>query len=103
MFRAAFGDDKDRVVRRSSEVSTPISPPTSATTATSCGVTSIRAIDVLGADHHGYVGRLRAAWEALGGDPDRLEIQIMQLVNLFEGGEQAQMSKQRASSSRSTT
>ena len=53
------------------QVSTPISPPTSATTATSCGVT--RSGDRrAGADHHGYVGRLRAAWEALGGDPDRL-------------------------------
>jgi arginyl-tRNA synthetase len=54
-----------------------------------------RAIDVLGADHHGYTGRLRAAWQALGGEPDRLEFQIMQLVNLFERGERAQMSKRR--------
>jgi arginyl-tRNA synthetase len=54
-----------------------------------------RAIDVWGADHHGYVGRMRAAWQALGGDPERLELLIMQLVNLIEGGERARMSRRR--------
>jgi arginyl-tRNA synthetase len=53
------------------------------------------AIDVLGADHHGYVGRMTAAWQALGGDPQPFEILIMQLVNLMEGGQRAQMSKRR--------
>ena len=50
-------------------------------------------IDVLGADHHGYLGRMKAAWEALGGNPDRLEQVVMQLVNLIEDGKRAQMSK----------
>ena len=44
-------------------------------------------IDVLGADHHGYVKRMLAAWQALGGDPGRFEVLIMQLVNLLEGGQ----------------
>ena len=52
-----------------------------------------RQIDVWGADHHGYVRRMKAAYEALGGDPERLELLIMQLVHLVRGGERAQMSK----------
>ena len=43
-----------------------------------------RLIDVWGADHHGYVQRTRAAFEAMGGDPERLELLIMQFVNLQE-------------------
>ena len=46
-----------------------------------------------GADHHGYLQRMRAAYEALGGDPDTLEMLIMQLVHLMRSGERAQMSK----------
>ena len=42
---------------------------------------------------HGYIGRLRVAWQALGGDPDKFEIVIMQLVNLSEAGERVKMSK----------
>src|ERR1700683_4242633 len=52
-----------------------------------------RQIDVWGADHHGYVGRMKAAYAALGGDPAHLELLIMQLVHLMRGGERAQMSK----------
>ena len=52
-----------------------------------------RQIDVWGADHHGYVPRMKAAYEALGGDPDQLELLIMQLVHLVRRGERAQMSK----------
>src|SRR5439155_18091210 len=52
-----------------------------------------RLIDVWGADHHGYVQRLKAVFEALGGDRDRLELIIMQFVHLVEQGERAQMSK----------
>jgi arginyl-tRNA synthetase len=54
-----------------------------------------RYIDVWGADHHGHVKRLLAAWEALGGDRDRLELLIMQFVNLTEHGKRVQMSKRR--------
>ena len=48
---------------------------------------------MLGADHHGYVARIRAAIEALGADPEAFEALIMNLVHIVEGGERAQMSK----------
>jgi arginyl-tRNA synthetase len=54
-----------------------------------------RLINVLGADHHGYPPRLRAALSALGYDPEVLETPIMQLVHVVEAGERAQMSKRR--------
>lgn len=50
-------------------------------------------INIWGADHHGYVARMKAAFEALSHDPDRLEIVIGQLVNVIELGEKKQMSK----------
>jgi arginyl-tRNA synthetase len=52
-----------------------------------------RLLDVWGADHHGYVQRMKAAYAALGGDPGELELLIMQFVNLVRGGEPVQMSK----------
>ena len=52
-----------------------------------------RQIDVWGADHHGYLLRMRAAYAALGGDPEHLEMLTMQLVHLCARGERAQMSK----------
>ena len=54
-----------------------------------------RLINVLGADHHGYVARLKAAVAAVGADPDRLEVPILQFVHVVEGGERASMSKRR--------
>jgi len=51
-----------------------------------------RAIYVFGADHHGYVARLRAAARGLGEDPDRLEILLVQFAVLFRFGEKVQMS-----------
>jgi arginyl-tRNA synthetase len=54
-----------------------------------------RMIDPVGADHHGYVPRMRAAIEALGRDPDLYEAPIMQFVRLVEGGERARMSKRK--------
>src|SRR5205085_1368 len=54
-----------------------------------------RAIYVLGADHHGYVRRLKAAAAMLGYDPERVEILIYQLVHLTRGGAQTKMSKRR--------
>jgi arginyl-tRNA synthetase len=54
-----------------------------------------RIIDVWGADHHGHVARMHAAFEALGGSKGRLELIIMQFVNIIERGERAQMSKRR--------
>jgi arginyl-tRNA synthetase len=89
-----FGDDKDRVLIRSDGSPTYFAPDV----AYHWGKFERgfdRAIDVLGADHHGYVGRMRAALEALGADADRYEALIMQLVHLVEGEERAQMSKRR--------
>jgi arginyl-tRNA synthetase len=54
-----------------------------------------RLIDVWGADHHGHVARMFAAFEALGGSRDQLELIIMQFVNIVEHGERARMSKRR--------
>jgi arginyl-tRNA synthetase len=54
-----------------------------------------RAIYVLGADHHGYVSRLKAAAAMLGYDPDRVEVLIYQLVHLTRGGAATKMSKRR--------
>ncbi|MGQ9512880.1 arginine--tRNA ligase [Thermodesulfitimonas sp.] len=50
-------------------------------------------INIWGADHHGHVPRLKAALKALGADPERLQVVIMQLVRLFRGGEIVRMSK----------
>ncbi|MBR4869112.1 MAG: arginine--tRNA ligase [Clostridia bacterium] len=52
-----------------------------------------KAIDVLGADHHGYVPRLKAALQALDVDPDRLHVVLMQMVRLVQGGETIKLSK----------
>ena len=87
-----FGDDKDRVLRRSNGERTYFAADVAYHEhKRERGYDHV--VDVLGADHHGYVARVRVAWEALGGDPQRLEQVIMQLVNLLEGGERAQMSK----------
>ena len=51
-----------------------------------------RLLDVWGADHHGYVARVRGAIEALGRDPDAFEVVIVQLASLWRGGERAAMS-----------
>jgi len=50
-------------------------------------------INVWGADHHGHVARMKGAIEALGYDPDRLDVVLMQLVRLYRGGEIVRMSK----------
>ena len=52
-----------------------------------------RVINLLGADHHGHVARMKAAASAIGIDPDRLDIVLFQLVRLFKNGEVAKMSK----------
>jgi arginyl-tRNA synthetase len=52
-----------------------------------------RLVDVWGADHHGYVKRMKAAFAALGADPGKLDLLIMQFVNLVRGGQPVSMSK----------
>jgi arginyl-tRNA synthetase len=87
-----FGDDKDRVLLRSSGEYTYFASDI-AHHAEKLRWGLDRYINVLGADHHGYVGRILAAWEALGGERDQMDILIMQLVNLMEHGQRVQMSK----------
>ncbi len=87
-----FGDDKDRVLVRSSGEHTYFASDT-AYHQDKRERGFQRQIDVWGADHHGYVLRTKAAYEALGGDPDELELLIMQLVHLVRSGDRAQMSK----------
>jgi len=87
-----FGDDKDRVLVRSD------GDPTYLAADVAYHRDKLergfeRLIDVLGADHHGYAPRLRAAIAALGADPEALEALIMRLVHIVEAGERAQMSK----------
>jgi arginyl-tRNA synthetase len=87
-----FGDDKDRVLIRSDDEPTYLTPDVAYhwdKLERGFG----RLIDVLGADHHGYVARLRASIEALGADPDSFEALIMSLVHIVEDGQRAQMSK----------
>ena len=88
----AFGDDKDRVLERSSGDHTYFASDI-AYHQQKRERGFDRLIDVLGADHHGYVGRMHAAFEALGGERDRLEMLIMQFVHLVSRGERASMSK----------
>jgi arginyl-tRNA synthetase len=89
-----FGDDKDRVLIRSEGDSTYFLSDI-AYHRDKLERGADRLINVLGADHHGYPPRLRAALAALGYDPEVLETPMMQLVHVVEGGERAQMSKRR--------
>ena len=91
---SAHGDDKDRVVVRSNG-----EPTYFAVDAAYIRRKYARGFDrliyVLGADHHGYVDRLRALAEMLGHPRESIEVLIYQLVNLTRGGEAARMSKRR--------
>jgi arginyl-tRNA synthetase len=88
-----FGDDKDRVLRRSSGEPTYFAADI-AYHENKRARGYDRLINVLGADHHGYVARMKAVFAAHG-EPDRIELVIMQLVNIVERGERAQMSKRK--------
>ena len=91
-FRAtSFGDDKDRVVIRENGATTYF--------ASDLGYLLSkfergfdRALYVLGADHHGYIARLKAAAQGLGLDPARIEIQLVQFAILYRGQVRVQMS-----------
>ena len=89
-----FGDDKDRVVERSSGEPTYFTSDI-AYLEHKLGRGYDRLVYVLGSDHHGYVGRLRAAASAMGADPQTVEVPILQFVHLVEGGQRASMSKRR--------
>jgi arginyl-tRNA synthetase len=89
-----FGDDKDRVIVRADGRPTYFAGDV-AHTLWKLDKRFERLIYVLGADHHGYIGRLKALAAVFGRDPDAVEVLIYQLVNLVEGGETRQMSKRR--------
>jgi arginyl-tRNA synthetase len=89
-----FGDDKDRVLERS----------TGQPTYFAADVAYVenkleRGFDQLvlplGSDHHGYIARLKSIMGSLGADPERLEVPILQFVHVVEGGARASMSKRR--------
>ncbi|WP_439443527.1 arginine--tRNA ligase [Listeria aquatica] len=87
-----FGDDKDRVLIKSDGSYTYFFPDIAYhLDKLNRGFDVL--IDVWGADHHGYIPRMRAAIEALGYKPSQLEVEIIQLVHLYENGEQVKMSK----------
>jgi arginyl-tRNA synthetase len=91
---SAFGDDKDRVLERSSGETTYFANDV-AYHEDKLERGYDRMINPLGSDHHGYIARMKAAMGALGVDPDRLEIPILQFVHIVEGGRRASMSKRR--------
>ncbi len=91
-FRATeFGDEKDRVVVRENGQTTYFASDI-AYMLNKFERGFETAIYVLGADHHGYIARLRAAAQGLGYDPDRIEILLVQFAHLFRDGEKLQMS-----------
>jgi arginyl-tRNA synthetase len=90
----AYGDDKDRVLTRSTGEPTYFASDV-AYHANKLARGFDRMINVLGADHHGYVARVRASIAALGAEPERLEVPILQFVHIVERGQRASMSKRR--------
>jgi arginyl-tRNA synthetase len=92
---SAYGDDKDRPLVRSSDGSYLYFAADVAYVRDKLERGFDRAIYVLGADHHGYVARLKAAAAMLGYDPQRIEVLIYQLVHIVERGEARKGSKRR--------
>lgn len=87
-----FKDDKDRVLIKKDGNYTYFTPDTAYHYNKITRGNDI-LIDLMGADHHGYINRLKASLETFGVDSDRLEIQIMQMVRLMQNGEEVKMSK----------
>lgn len=88
----AYGDDKDRVVIRDNGVPTYFAADI-AYHDNKFKRGFNRVINLWGADHHGYIARMKAAMLALGYEPDQLEILILQMVSLYRNGELVKMSK----------
>jgi len=87
-----FGDDKDRVLVRSDGEPTYFGADV-AYHADKIDRGHIRLIDVLGADHHGYIARMAAAIKSLEADDVEFEVRILQMIHLVEGGQRTKMSK----------
>lgn len=87
-----FGDDKDRVLIKSDGSYTYVMPDI-AYHVDKYRRGSDYLVDLLGADHHGYIARMKAAVTILGHRPDQLEIDIVQMVRLIRDGQEVKMSK----------
>ncbi|WP_146552949.1 arginine--tRNA ligase [Rummeliibacillus sp. SL167] len=87
-----FGDDKDRVLIKSDGSYTYLTPDI-AYHEDKLRRGFDKLINIWGADHHGYIPRMKAAIEALGYDRDVLEVEVIQMVNLLRNGEKVKMSK----------
>ena len=87
-----YGDDKDRVVIRDNGVPTYLAADI-AYHHNKYERGFDRLINIWGADHHGYVCRVKAAMDALGHDSDKLTVLLLQMVALYRGGELVKMSK----------
>ena len=91
-FRSSdFGDEKDRVVRRANGILTYFAADI-AYHRDKLERGYHMLVDIWGADHHGYIPRVKASIAALGHSEDKLKVLLVQLVNLFEGGKVKQMS-----------
>lgn len=87
-----FGDDKDRVLVKKDGSLTYFTPDIAYhTDKFNRGYPHL--IDILGADHHGYIARIKAGIKIMGNNPDDLEVKIIQIVRLMENGEEVKMSK----------
>lgn len=87
-----FGDDKDRVLIKQDGSYTYITPDI-AYHQDKFNRGFEKLINIWGADHHGYIPRMKAAIQALGYNADDLEVEIIQLVHLYKNGEKVKMSK----------
>lgn len=88
-----FGDEKDRVLVRENGIPTYLVPDIAYHYNKLMVRKFDKAVDILGADHHGYIPRIKASMTALGVDANRLDIVIMQMVNLVRNGEKYKLSK----------
>ncbi|MDR9857702.1 arginine--tRNA ligase [Paenibacillus sp. VCA1] len=87
-----YGDDKDRVLVKNDGTYTYLTPDI-AYHRNKFERGYDRLINIWGADHHGYIPRMKAAMEAIGYDPEKLTVLIAQMVSLFQNGEKVKMSK----------
>ncbi|MBU8881010.1 arginine--tRNA ligase [Bacillus sp. FJAT-29790] len=87
-----FGDDKDRVLIKNDGSYTYLAPDI-AYHKDKLERGFEKLINIWGADHHGYIPRMKAAIQALGYDREALEVEIIQLVHLYKNGEKMKMSK----------
>ena len=87
-----YGDDKDRVIFRDNGVPTYLAADI-AYHADKYERGYGRLINIWGADHHGYVARVKAAMAALGHDPEKLTVLLLQMVSLYRGGQVVKLSK----------